>query len=144
MLFAASVFTAAFKKQCQKMKEQESDKVEKNGASGEETKGENKSKGKKKDAGAKSEEAALKKEKEEMVEKKIKAAEQEAGAVGGKQLSERLKEKEHVEPSTSFPNLIAVDENFLTMCREIGWSTNVSRDALTTLQMSLNDFVGRE
>ena len=107
-------------------------------------KGENKSKGKKKDAGAKSEEAALKKEKEEIVEKKIKAAEQEAGAVQGKELSERLKEKEHVEPLPSFPNLIAVDENFLTMCREIGWSTNVSRDALTALQMSLNDFVGRE
>ena len=68
-----------------------------------------------------------------MVEKKIKAAEQEAGVVGGKELSERPKEKEHVEPSTSFPNLIAVDENFLTMCREIGWSTNVSRDALTAL-----------
>ena len=143
MLFAASVFTAAFKKQCQEMKEQEYDKVEKNGVSGEETKGENKSKGKKKDAGAKTEEAALKKEKE-MVEKKIKAAEQEVGVVGGKELSERPKEKEHVGPSTSFPNLIAVDENFLTMCREIGWSTNVSRDALTALQMSLNDFVGRE
>ena len=125
------------------MKEQEYDKVEKNGVSGEETKGENKSKGKKKDVGAKSEEAALIKEKE-MGEKKIKAAEQEADAVGGKELSERPKDKEHVEPSTLFPNLIAVDENFLTMCREIGWSTNVSRDVLTALQMSLNDFVGRE
>ena len=79
-----------------------------------------------------------------MVEKKIKAAEQEVGVVGGKELSERLKEKEHVEPSISFPNLIAVNENFLTMCREIGWSTNVSRDTLTALQMSLSDFVGRE
>ena len=53
------------------MKEQESDKVEKNGVTGEETKCENKSKGNKKDVGAKSEEAALKKEKEEMVEKKM-------------------------------------------------------------------------
>ena len=48
MLFAASVFTAAFKKQCQEMKEQEYDKVEKNGVSGQETKGENKSKARKK------------------------------------------------------------------------------------------------
>ena len=73
-----------------------------------------------------------------MVVKKIKAAEEEAGVVGGGELSKRPKEKEYVELSTSFPNWIAVDENFLTMCREIGWSTNVSRDALTALKMLLD------
>ena len=38
MLFAASVFTVTFKKQCQEMKEQESDKVEQIAVTGEETK----------------------------------------------------------------------------------------------------------
>ena len=143
MLFAASVITAAFKKQRQELKENESGKVDKKGVTGERKNVEKKAEGKKK-AEKKDEEAALKKHKEENVADKKKAAKEEEGAVGGGQMSQIPTEKESVAPSNSFQNLIEVDDNFLTMCREIEWSTNVSRDTLTALQLSLNDFVGRE